>query len=482
MIRKFLDCLLLPTLAVISALGAPSIVQAKPASPRATAICSKGDNPEPGMQGETPLEVMKSAKASPAYSCGIKIVAKIDAFAGGATGFITRSRTCAYAHGIGSNGRGLAVIDLSDPRKPQVTGFLTGPGAADATETIDVVDTGDVHLLAAGSYGAGLNPPGPAPIELYDISDCAHPVLLSTFQWPANVHTLKFAPDGKRIYAGRQFGTSGIMVLDVADPRSPRYLGDFPLILPGGRQQRCHDVWINADQTRLYCAGSVPMIEGRKSDSAPSIWDISKVGVTNLGPTGDWPPIRFVGTSTTRGQGDHHAPLLRIAGKPYLVAANELRCSAFPRIFDMSDETELVAVGEFRLEANDRCLADADWAEANAAGVYGLHYNSVVDDAWGNVAVGMFNLMGSGVRIVDLRNPGNPLEIAYYHPAPLPATGQGVGPLAAATGNPRIADVCMSHDYFVHETNQIWFGCRSGLYVAELSPSVVKYLKTPAAR
>lgn len=452
---------------------------ATPANPRSTAICGKGDNPEPGMQGETPLADFNSTAAKAPYSCGIKIVAKVDPFQGGTSGFITRSRTCAYVHGRGPDGAGLAVVDLADPRKAKVVRFITGPGAADATETIDVIDTGNVHLLAAGSYGGGVNPPGPAPLDLYDITDCANPVHLTTYNWPANVHTLKFTPDGKRIYAGRQFGTAGVMVLDVSDVKAPRYMGDFPLVLPGGRQQRCHDVSFNADQTRLYCAGSVPMIENRKSDSAPSVWDISKVGVTNLGPTGDWPAIRFVGTSKVRGQGDHHAPLATIGGKPYMIAANELRCTAFPRVFDMSDETDLKVVGEFRLESNDRCIADPAWAKANAAGGYGLHYNSVVDNAWGNVALGFFNFMGSGLRVVDLRDPANPREIAFYHPAVVPNKPRGAGPQGPAPSTPMAADACVSHDYFVTETNHIWFGCRSGLYVAELSPAVVKYLRKP---
>lgn len=454
--------------------GPPSFAQTGPASanPRATALCGPGDQPETGMQGETPLSDVSTGRNRQPYYCGMRIVAKIDPFDGGASGFITRSRTCAYLHGSGPKGAGLAVVDVSDPRHPKAVDFVTGPGAAGASETIDVIDVGDVHLLAAGDYGGGLEPPGPAPLDLYDITDCMHPRHLTTFYWPANVHTLKFTPDGNRIYAGRQFGTAGVMVVDVSNRQAPRYLGDYPLVLPGGRQQRCHDVSFNADQTRLYCAGSVPTMENRKDDSAPSVWDISLVGKTGVGPTGAWPAIRFVGTSETRGQGDHHAPLAVINGRHYMVAANELRCTAYPRVFDISDERRLVAVGEFKLEATDRCLSDPEWAKANAAGGYGLHYNSVVDDAWGRAVFGMFNFMGSGIRIVDLKDPAHPREVAYYHPG-VPEKVRSGDPTAAGPGRPApIADSCVSHDYFVRETGQIWFGCRSGFYIAELSAPV----------
>jgi hypothetical protein len=461
-----LSCLL--AWSVQAQAGQPSRTPAA-ASERATAICGPGDRPETGMQGETPLTDMASGRSLSPYFCGMRVVSKLEVFNSGQHGFLKRSRTCAYVSGSGSNGRGLAVVDVSDPKAPKVVGLLTDPGARGTSETMDVIDVGDRHLLIAGDYSGGLRPPGPSPLDIYDITDCAKPKHLTTFWWPANIHVPKITPDGKRVYAGREYGTDGVLVLDISDPASPKYMGEFPLVLPGGRGQRCHDMWMNEAETRLYCAGSVPTIENRKDDSAPSIWDISQVGKPN--PT--WPTIRFVGTSTTRGQGDHHIPLAVINGTPYVVGANELRCSAYPRIFDISDETNLRAVGEFKLEATDRCLSDPDWAKANASGNYGLHYNDVVDNAWGHIPLGMFNFMGSGVRIVDLRDPMKPREVAYYHPAGITA------PIADRVNGKIATDSCMSHDYFVPETKQFWFVCRSGFYVAELSPAVKTYLGAP---
>lgn len=459
---------LLGAVAGAALLAAPLAAKPPAATPkapsRATAICGPGDNPEPGMQGETPLADLTAGRTAKPYVCGMRIVARLDPWDRGENAFLKRSRTCAYVYG-GGNRKGIAVIDASNPSAPKAVGLLDTPGAIGGSETMDVIDVGDRHLLVAGDYSGGLRPPGPAPFDIYDISDCAKPKLLTTFYWPANIHVPKISPDGKRVYASREYGTDGVMVLDISDPAKPAYMGEFPLVLPGGKAQRCHDMWINDDQTRLICAGSVPMIEARKGDSAPSIWDITQVGK----PNPEWPTIRFVGTSDIRGQGDHHAPLLRVGGRPYLVAANELRCTAFPRIFDMSDEKALRMVGEFRLEANDRCLADSAWAKANAAGSYGLHYNAVVDDAWGDVALGMFSFMGSGVRIVDLRDPTHPREVAYYHPGAMEAPAQP-GPVAGKT------DSCMSINSFVPETGHIWFVCRSGFYIADLSPAVKAYL------
>jgi glyoxylase-like metal-dependent hydrolase (beta-lactamase superfamily II) len=461
-----------PSLAVAQSFGAPATTAT---GSRATAICSPGDQPETGMQGETPLKDIASGRNKSPYFCGLRIISRTAPWGPASNGFLKRSRTCAYVSGSGPQGRGIAVIDVANPKAPKVVGFLTDPGAAGASESMDVMDAGDRHILVAADYSGGLDPPGPSPMAIYDLTDCTRPKLVSTFNWPANIHVPLITSDAKRVFAGRQFGTAGMLVADISDLKAPKYMGDFHLILPGGRQQRCHDMWTNAAQTRLYCPGSVPMIEGRKLDSAPSIWDISRIGTTDLGPQGAWPPVKFVGTSSMRGQGDHHIPLAVIKGVPYLVGANELRCSAFPRLFDISDETNLRAVGEFRLESNDRCLADPDWAKANAAGNYGLHYNDVVDNAWGNVALGMFNFMGSGLRVVDLRDPTRPREVAYYHPGAPSAPPAPASEEASRRPAP-VVDSCMSHNYFVHETNQIWFSCTSGFYIAELSPAVKAYL------
>jgi hypothetical protein len=71
--------------------------------------------------------------------------------------------------------------------------------------------------------------------------------------------------------------------------------------------------------------------------------------------------------------------------------------------------------------------------------------DSVVDDAWDGVALGLFNFMGSGLRVVDLRNPARPREVAYYHPA---APEKIRAPLIPGLA-PRGTDSCMSHNYFI---------------------------------
>ena len=84
-----------------------------------------------------------------------------------------------------------------------------------------------------------------------------------------------------------------------------------------------------------------------------------------------------------------------INGKPYLVSGAELGCnvgrSDFPTIFDISDEKNPRKVGEFRLEVMDHCASDPAFKATQKVN-YGLHYNNVVDNAWGKIPAGNVQL------------------------------------------------------------------------------------------
>jgi hypothetical protein len=160
--------------------------------------------------------------------------------------------------------------------------------------------------------------------------------------------------------------------------------------------------------------------------------------------------------------------------------------SAFPRIWDISNERRPRVVGEFRLEVQDHC-DDVEVAVESAVGNYGTHYNSVDDLV--DTKLGLFSSTAAGVRIVDLRNPARPREVAYYKPGAQPDTRlqPGGAHISAIWHNANVTDACSSRNVLVPETGHIWFVCQAtGFFVAELSPQVradlgMKGGRTPAA-
>ena len=82
-------------------------------------------------------------------------------------------------------------------------------------------------------------------------------------------------------------------------------------------------------------------------------------------------------------------------------------------------------------------------------GTASTHFNDV--DSATDTRLGLFPFMFAGLRIVDLRDPAQPTEVAYFKPG----------------------DACMSHVRYVGKTGHIWFDCQdSGFLVLALKPEV----------
>jgi hypothetical protein len=500
----------LAALLVAVTLPATSAAAASPL----TAMCGPGDRPESGMQGQTTLADMASGRSQEPYWCGLRIVGRHDILNRGSNWQLARIGHCAYVSTM--NGvtavrpepndpvttrppAGVAVLDVRDPRRPLLTTILRTAGSVDTAETMDAVDAGRRKVLVAGSFGGdkrwGLltDPLVGAALDVYDVSqDCAQPQLRATVYWPENAHDVTISPDGRYVFGTGHTQSDddpSVMVMDITDLSRPRLVVNRPLPLPDGTSTACHTVEFNAAGTRMYCAGVLSAAakpDGRRAPfwegNGPTIWDVTDVkrGLRN-------PQFRFVGESAVGNQGGHHAVPATIRDKPYLVAANELDLgdceqSAFPRIWDISDERRPRVVGEFRLEVQDHC-DDPAVAVESALGNYGTHYNSVDDVT--DTKLGLFSSTAAGIRIVDLRNPARPREVAYYKPGAQPDTAlQPAGAhVSAIWHNANVTDACGSRNVLVPETGHIWFACQAtGFFVAELSPEVRAYLRMKAGR
>lgn len=93
---------------------------------------------------------------------------------------------------------------------------------------------------------------------------------------------------------------------------------------------------------------------------------------------------------------------------------------------------------------------------SGAPGTASLHFNDV--DSATDTRLGLFNFMWSGLRIADLRDPKNPVEVAYFKPG----------------------DACTGHVRYLPGSGDIWFACAaSGFYVIELNPELRASLGFP---
>lgn len=452
------------------------------------------DNPESAKQGET-IPGEDRVLATP-YSRGVDLIghSAIDGRKGNL--IMAWSGNCAYvADGISidANGSlapttfgptsGVAVINVQDPANPRVVRYLQDKGALHATETLHAATTRTRAILAASTYGgvSGMGGPDEGWLSIYDVSDCADPTLLSEMKWPEPVHTVTVSPSGRYVYGpllNPFLGTGGIAVMDIADPAKPRFVGKFEATRPDGSSFEFspHELVFSPDERRIY----VGVVNSQGGDlnhhftkTKPGIPSAESVGEDAGGiyilDNSDFargranPRLRLIGTVQ---HGGWHSPVrARIGGKPYLVNAGELGAcpGAWPKISSIKDERNPEIVGEFRLEMNrpENCpprtgIEQATGGLVGRSGVASTHFQDVDDAA--NTRLGLFSFMFAGLRIVDLRKPREPREVAYFKPG----------------------DPCMSHVRYVPKSGQIWFACSaSGFYVIEIKPELRKSLGLP---
>jgi len=475
-------------------------------------LCSPDDLPETGLQGDVPKADQDSGRAKQGYNCGLSLVGHTPIWADPTAPVDERrprsgnanmawAGDCAYVAGGGAifgpapedkssePEWGVAVVDASDPANPVHVRTLRTDGAFATSETLHAVETPERSLLVVGEYGnVGKSN---VPMDVYDVTDCADPVLLETFRWPENIHNLTISGDGRYV-----FGTQPLQVADLsplwdADPATGvRFVGNlekalpFPLVptgpgadldddLPielrearksGDASSLAHEAWPNHDGSKLYIGGVTIQHE------AVTIADLTDW----LAGTGAPQVIsqhagraHSIRTATVRHDDGTAQRLLLHSEEAVFGTAegcfpqhlNPFAGPAEPWLTDITDEAAPQRLSQFGLEINRRenCLAQLDSGVDASA-----HYHDVDDPDDSHFA--MVSMWNAGVRVFDIRQPERPVEVAYFNPADVGVDGV-------------VLDQAWGHVRWVPETGHIWFATASGgFWVVEMAPQVREHL------
>lgn len=459
-------------IAVVAGLLAAVVVPGALRPAEAAPGCGAKDLPETGIPGDVPLVDQLSGRADQGYNCGVAVVGYSSLGARGGNANMAWSGDCAYIAGDG-----IAVVDVRDPAHPRQVGTLHGPGSSATVETIHAVDAPDRHVLVAGRYGlfGFTGGGGTGPIDVYDTTDCLHPKLRSTIALPSNVHNLTLTADGRRVYS-----TLPLQAADLTDLRHPRFLGNLEKDLQAdgvSHAEYAHEAWPSPDGTRLYIGGQIV------GDEELLVLDVH-----------DWPKRRLTVVGRTKLPGHSIRPAT-IGGKPYLINSDESIVSptakgclpdltpfggvSQPYLTDLSNERAPVARSQFKLPINDPLhCADELLSGVNAS----VHYQDV--DSATDTHFAMLSMWNAGMRIVDVRDPLHPREVAYFNPGrfsvPNGLGGVSVDPALQLEGYGSL-DQAWGHIRYQASTGHLWLTTRSGgFWVLELEPQVRAALGLPA--
>jgi hypothetical protein len=344
-------------------------------------------------------------------------------------------------------------------------------------ETLAAGKVGDRALLAAGRYGlfVDFSLTGSAPVDIFDVSDCANPRHLSSIQIAPGVHNLTFSPDLQTLWSS--LPTQAIDVSDATAPELIANVDDQLRALGLTRLEISHEASISPDGTRLYLGGQVP------GDEGTTIVDIEGFPAR---------PPRIVSNFSGPGHSISHAT---IGGEPYLVRSDEsvvpptgtpcLPTELTPFggvaqafVTDIGDETAPVDRGTLSLEINDpaNCVASL------LSGVNGSSHYQNVDDPT-DTTFAMVSMWNSGLRLFDVRDPDQPREVAYFNPGQFPLTPLSFagGSLDRVFGLGRTSlDIAWGHVRYDERTGLIWAATRTGgFWVLQLQPQVREQLGLP---
>ena len=461
------------TLLVVGALAASALVTSPDVGvaakgtrvfqgPVAKADCGPGSAPETALQGQVPRADRDSGRSQKAYTCNMELVGQHQGVGSGWQ-FAWQDH-CAYYDTYSQSGEGVAVLDVSKPRQPQLATKLTTPAMLGPWESLKV--NAKRELLAGV---AAYSPVGSGPLffDVYDVSeDCADPQLLASL--PLNVpigHEGNWAQDGKTYYGASTY-TSHITAIDVSDPAAPEQVAVI--------EQQTHGLSTSADGKRLY-------LTGPSCGNGLKIVDVSEIQAREPDPQST---VLGEVCWTDGGTAQHTIPVT-IKGHPYIIFVDEGGsegigpcCAGAARLIDIGDETKPRVVSKFKLEISMPRYREQAVEDAAGNGLFGYQFHYCNVDRLIEPTVLGCGAFQSGVRVIDIRDPFAPREIAYFNP---PAQSDKKAQLRGSehAANPAnssadlTADWCSAQVRFVPERRQLWTTCQdNGLLIFKFTNGV----------
>jgi hypothetical protein len=267
--------------------------------------------------------------------------------------YVTKGHAYVVSVNMHARTGGLTVFDVRDPSKPVLVRTVTLPG----NSYWNGVWAKDNALYVASTLG----------VLIFDISDPFEPVFEKRVpEHPVSVHTVFV--EGNRLYAMAPSPHNETLMFDITDPHEPELRTRF--VPPGGDTAGYpHDAF--AYEGRLYI----------------NYWDLGYVIVDARDPDN----FQQLGKYQYSNQTSHANAVGTLNGRTIAFEGGE-NYSAHLRVLDVTEPKNVVKIGEFRLRPQSS-----------------IHNMVLVGTrlyiAW----------YQEGVRVLDVSNPAEPRQIAYFN-------------------------------------------------------------------
>jgi hypothetical protein len=350
-----------------------------------------------------------------AESRGLRLLGHTDLGGRGDASQLLRHGDYLFVGHMGS--AGTSIVDVRDPERPRLIGRLQVPNLKTHAHKVQIA--GNVlavnHELLAEPTGLDLTKPmtseaHAAGIQFFDITEPEAPKPLGYHRTGGvGVHRMWFV-DGRFVYAAARpdgYRERILVIVDAGDPQKPQEVGRWwlpglwesggealPPNLPEEFRYGMHHALVHGDRAYVGCL-----------DAGIAIVDITDRAKPKTVARLSWPHSESRLSHTVLPLPNRN--LLVVAEEDSL--ANRNRIPRRVRIVDVADESNPHEVSVFPIPPGDFPN------RGRRFGPHNLHENrpgSFVSDHM--VYATYFN---AGVRVVDISNPRDPREVAWYVPA-----------------------------------------------------------------
>lgn len=343
------------------------------------------------------------------------------------------ARWIAYIGHHAGDDNGTSILDVTDPRSPRLLAHIASEGGAQMVRVCD----GATLPRADKSKTYLLRTRGEAAHEVWDVSDPAKPLrLVVVADGLSGTHKNWWECD-----SGIAYLVSGVrgwrthrmtQVFDLGDPARPRFIREFGLagqepgasgdvpaglhgpISTGPRGNRIYFGYGTNSHGVLQIVDRERLLKGPVEPTAANL-RYPEVGRLQLPAT--------MGAHTTSMLGMEVAEFARDrvgARRDFVLVVNEALASHCAEarqmvwLADVTDEARPMTVSGWTVpEASGNfCARGRFGAHASNESFASVYYRRLVFVSWFN----------AGVRVLDIRDPYRPTEVAHFIPAGNPLT------------------------------------------------------------
>ena len=314
---------------------------------------------------------------------------------------------------------GTSILDVTDARAPRLLAHIPGEpsGGAQMARVCDVAGGDRAYLLR--SYGHSAH-------EVWDVSEPSRPARVSVVaRGLSDTHKSWWECD-----TGIAYLVSGVpgwrtsrmtQVFDLSDPARPRFIRDFGL--PGQQPgaQGSVPTGLHGPISTGWRANRVYFGYGTNANGVMQVVDRRKLLEGARAPTQANLLAPQVGRfDLPSGYGAHTAfPIIGLNERNYVLVVNEAlthNCREEHQkvwLVDVTVESKPLVASTWMPEGSEAfCARGRFGAHASNESFAEVYYRKLVFVSWFN----------AGVRVLDIRDPARPAEVAWFVPSGSPLT------------------------------------------------------------